>query len=414
MQYGPAQFRDAFRIPTEVFNLLVTEATGAEEFAVSGGNAERAIPVHKQIAITVYRLGRTVSVGDVARIFGVSEGTVINSSDRAFSYMERHWSFMVNRLPQTDAECANNAAHWLWNGIFGLGPVRNVVAAIDGTLIPIWRPIGEPVLYYCRKGFHALNFQVVVDAQYRILRVWGGRPGSCWDGNCIKGSLFENWMRGLGSKFVVLADSGYVATANLLTPFKKVKGFLPPALLRFNYFHALSRNIAEKTIGVLKGRFRWMLKGTQFGSVKTYCQAFLMCCILHNLCIDFKDDLLMDALEHEAHKNLPKGFTELPPKQQRKIMKYVKKQIARGKRSVKVVADDKDEDDDDEIMKETVDATKPDFTMTASAMATRERVLAEMMADGHIYTDEEKNAKAEEKRLKEKEAALNKKKKKKA
>jgi len=43
----------------------------------------------------------------------------------------------------------------------------NVVGAIDGTLIPIIRPAESEEVYVCRKGFHAINVQAVVDANMR-------------------------------------------------------------------------------------------------------------------------------------------------------------------------------------------------------------------------------------------------------
>jgi hypothetical protein len=41
------------------------------------------------------------------------------------------------------------------------------VGAVDGTLIPIQGPSQDEAAYVCRKGFHALNVQAVVDAEMR-------------------------------------------------------------------------------------------------------------------------------------------------------------------------------------------------------------------------------------------------------
>jgi hypothetical protein len=44
----------------------------------------------------------------------------------------------------------------------------NVVGAIDGTLIPIQGMSGNTeTAYICRKGFHAINVQAVVDAHMK-------------------------------------------------------------------------------------------------------------------------------------------------------------------------------------------------------------------------------------------------------
>lgn len=43
----------------------------------------------------------------------------------------------------------------------------NVLGAVDGTLIPIIAPKDNKPEYVCRKGFHAMNVQVVADASLR-------------------------------------------------------------------------------------------------------------------------------------------------------------------------------------------------------------------------------------------------------
>lgn len=55
-------------------------------------------------------------------------------------------------------------------GFYAIAHFPNVVGAIDGTLIPIRGMNGEdePV-YVCRKNFHALNVQGVVDANMRYI-----------------------------------------------------------------------------------------------------------------------------------------------------------------------------------------------------------------------------------------------------
>ncbi|KAH3704413.1 hypothetical protein DPMN_079469 [Dreissena polymorpha] len=44
-----------------------------------------------------------------------------------------------------------------------LGKNPNVIGAVDGTLIPIIAPSEAEEVYVCRKGYHAINVQAVVD-----------------------------------------------------------------------------------------------------------------------------------------------------------------------------------------------------------------------------------------------------------
>ena len=54
-----------------------------------------------------------------------------------------------------------------------------MLSVIDGTIIPILGPPGiDEHLYACRKGYHAINVQLVTDADLRILNVVCRYPGS--------------------------------------------------------------------------------------------------------------------------------------------------------------------------------------------------------------------------------------------
>ena len=51
---------------------------------------------------------------------------------------------------------------------YAISQFPNVIGAVDGTLIPIVAPATEDEpAYVCRKGYHALNVQAVVDADMR-------------------------------------------------------------------------------------------------------------------------------------------------------------------------------------------------------------------------------------------------------
>ena len=50
--------------------------------------------------------------------------------------------------------------------------IPNCVGAIDGTLIPIQAPIEHEEIYVCRKNFHAINAQGVVDDKGRYDYHW--------------------------------------------------------------------------------------------------------------------------------------------------------------------------------------------------------------------------------------------------
>ncbi|KAK3920817.1 Putative nuclease [Frankliniella fusca] len=84
---------------------------------------------------------------------------------------------------------------------------------IDGTLIRIKPPVKDMNRqgYYCRKGYTALNTQIVCDADLAILNVNASHPGSCndrfiWNGTPVHFAVEEAYYE---DRCWLLGDSGY-------------------------------------------------------------------------------------------------------------------------------------------------------------------------------------------------------------
>lgn len=93
------------------------------------------------------------------------------------------------------------------------------VGAGDGVLLPIYYQTGtDGTIYFSRKGFYALNFQVVVDASMRFMYVGGGLPGTVYDGHCWERTSFgQRLARGDvlpegDTSFYFIVDGGYVVS----------------------------------------------------------------------------------------------------------------------------------------------------------------------------------------------------------
>ena len=61
-----------------------------------------------------------------------------------------------------------------------------VVAGVDGCHIPIKEPQNNPEDYVNRKGFHSINMQGLVDANYLFLDICLGWPGKVHDGRLFR------------------------------------------------------------------------------------------------------------------------------------------------------------------------------------------------------------------------------------
>lgn len=156
-QMSDERFRSNFRVPRHVFEHLVShyEAT----YPPSSHNAARAIPAALQVGAALYRMGHTMPVRAISEHFGLSAGSVINFSDRFARMVVDTFEEEYIKLPTTDE------MHELAHGWLGLGPLRGIIGALDGTLVPIARPADEPDLFYTRKGQFAPRTRVKAISQ---------------------------------------------------------------------------------------------------------------------------------------------------------------------------------------------------------------------------------------------------------
>ena len=66
----------------------------------------------------------------------------------------------------------------------------SIVGLIDGTQIPLYTPFhpADEAVYVNRKGFHAINVQIVCDRNLKIFNLDARFPGSCHDAYILRNS----------------------------------------------------------------------------------------------------------------------------------------------------------------------------------------------------------------------------------
>ncbi|XP_036339802.1 putative nuclease HARBI1 isoform X1 [Rhagoletis pomonella] len=156
-----------------------------------------------------------------------------------------------------------------------------IVACIDGTHIRLLKPVQNESVFFNRKGFFSLNAMLICNHNMEILAVDATHPGSYHDSFIWKNSQAKNYLsRSINDNFI-LADSGYALERFVLTPYRNAE--LGTFQHKFNMKHAAARNIVERTIGVLKSRFRCLQHGLNY-EPKFACKIVNVCCALHNIC----------------------------------------------------------------------------------------------------------------------------------
>lgn len=134
------------------------------------------------------------------------------------------------------------------------------MAAIAGLPLRIQRPrvtdVPNPIAYWTRKGFFALNVQAAVGADYKILFLSAVTAGSCHDGTALAVSGMAAHLEVndfMPDGFWVAGDDAYVAGRRMLTPWPGRN--LPWEKDAYNYWHSVSRTFVEQVFGQVVGRW---------------------------------------------------------------------------------------------------------------------------------------------------------------
>ena len=175
----------------------------------------------------------------------------------------------------TPAEEYNNMR--LFEEVAGM---PGIIGCIDGVLIPILSPGGQDAeLYRCRKNFFALNVMAICDAKMLFTNLVVNWPGSAHDSRIFRESGICAALNRGDYNGILLGDKGYRCDNNLFTPFRDPQ---TAKETRYNAAHAKTRNLIERTFGVLKKRFGILQKRlrTELATSKKIVTA---CAILHNI-----------------------------------------------------------------------------------------------------------------------------------
>lgn len=151
-------------------------------------------------------------------------------------------------------------------------------------------PKNDEASFVDRHQNHAINILAVVGPNMSFYYVNTNNPGRCHDSRIVKESkLWEAWETNGQRPFqgaVILGDSGYSLRDWLITPYLSTPD---QAKTRFNQAHCSTRNVVERSFGVLKKRFHSLSTGFRLKDMQDPPKFVMAACILHNLAISFGD-----------------------------------------------------------------------------------------------------------------------------
>ncbi|XP_054720681.1 putative nuclease HARBI1 [Uloborus diversus] len=181
--------------------------------------------------------------------------------------------------------------------------IGGVLGAIDCTHVAIIGPPNDGFHqernYVNRKGWHSLNVQLICDMDTKILNVVARAPGCThdsfiWRSSNLKTAFDEgNKIHGDGW---LLGDAGYRQERHLHVP---IEGAIPGSdEYKYNAAHAKGRCVIERCNGILKNRFRCLLKDRVLHYLPEVAAHITnSCVILHNMCVEdniYWEDAVLD------------------------------------------------------------------------------------------------------------------------
>jgi hypothetical protein len=137
--------------------------------------------------------------------------------------------------------------------------------------------------YYYWKGFYSIILQGVVDADCKFWDYDFGWAGSCHDWTVVQRSQLKiQTLRGTFLPYKLIGDAAYPMRPWFFSPFK-VTG-LSAEKAHWNFIQSNTKMAVEKAFGILKGRWRILLKRIDM-LLANIGDIFTTCICLHNLCI---------------------------------------------------------------------------------------------------------------------------------
>ncbi|XP_047507202.1 putative nuclease HARBI1 [Pieris napi] len=158
-----------------------------------------------------------------------------------------------------------------------------VLGCIDCTQIAIIRPAIHEERYFCRKHYHSLNVQLICDAEMQILSVDSSYGGATHDSFIWNTHPIKTFLENLNESTWLLGDSAYPLRKYMMTPILNTVTGTPES--HYTDVHARTRNLIERTIGLLKARFRCLLVHRVLHYTPEKAASIVNACvILHNMC----------------------------------------------------------------------------------------------------------------------------------
>ncbi|XP_011197698.3 putative nuclease HARBI1 isoform X2 [Bactrocera dorsalis] len=287
-------FYSHFRMKKSIFQKL---QIAIKPWWNSSETGRLAITLKKALQITIWKLSNNCSFRDVSDRFDVAAGLAYKVFLKIIKMICR-LKGDVNKFPKTAAEQKQEEFTNL-----RYNPFPFVIGCIDGTHIPISRPIRDEISYRNRKGTYSIITQAIVDSRMRFMDAFISCPGAChdasvWQSSSVRKAIISKEIK-IYSNYHLLGDGGYPLELFLMVPYRD-NGFLTPMQSKYNAILSSTRVVVEQAFGVLKKKNR-ILKYIEAQRPYMPKLITMACMIVHNIIIENEGYLVDEIDEEKTH-----------------------------------------------------------------------------------------------------------------
>uniref|UniRef100_A0A3B1IRQ6 Putative nuclease HARBI1 n=1 Tax=Astyanax mexicanus TaxID=7994 RepID=A0A3B1IRQ6_ASTMX len=248
----------------------------------------KPVPVEQRVAICIWRLATNVEYRTISHLFGIGQSTAVTITNHVARVIVEKLLPIYIRKPSAQEFTA------IIQGFRDRWGFPQCAGAIDGTH-GILAPPDSPTDYYNRKGFHSVILQGVVDHRLQFWDINVGWPGKVHDARVFgnsslyekgqSGQLFPNITEsfaGVDVPVMILGDAAYPLLPWLMKPYPENQQ-TTQAQTTFNNRLSRARMTVERAFGLLKGRWRCLMKRCDC-HISNINNIITACCVLHNFC----------------------------------------------------------------------------------------------------------------------------------
>lgn len=296
-RWSEPKFKRFYRVSRARFKSLCADLSDPALRVVRRNGYGRGASAEQVVGACLRRLASGEDYFAVAEDHGISEALLCERFPVFCRAINKLYMETTITLP-TGAEIRRvQAGFQTIHGLVGC------CGAIDGTHFPFRPPADEKAGYLNRKGYTSVNTIIMCDHARRIRHVSTGWGGSAHDARVFRHSglgqlmLEGKWppndygtvVEGVYVNAYALTDAAFpdCPGGRLIKPYAGVAQLGQGTFKeKFNYKQSGTRMPIEHVNGMLKRRWRLLLRQCEIWSVADYSDTIIAACILHNKCID--------------------------------------------------------------------------------------------------------------------------------